>query len=200
MPMLQKATRTEEYEDLVANPVSINGSTNFLSIPSEPDYTTAFAGVASAEVETEMVDEFANEQALPADYDQLVRAKTALEEQMASRLRELEVQITKAREQKLQTIVGEIQSKIADFGLSPEQVFPGLVFRKARVFRDKYRNPETGETWTGRDEPPHWIAGKDYSAFKIQQATGNKRRKNEAAKAEHFKQAEKTKNSDDMFN
>ena len=31
----------------------------------------------------------------------------------------------------------------------------------------KYKNPSTGETWTGRGKAPKWIAGKDRTKFLI---------------------------------
>ncbi|WP_244321753.1 H-NS family nucleoid-associated regulatory protein [Burkholderia reimsis] len=31
----------------------------------------------------------------------------------------------------------------------------------------KYRNPATGEAWSGRGRPPEWIAGHDRSQFEI---------------------------------
>jgi DNA-binding protein H-NS len=31
----------------------------------------------------------------------------------------------------------------------------------------KYRNPSTGETWTGRGKAPKWIEGRDRSSFVI---------------------------------
>ena len=31
----------------------------------------------------------------------------------------------------------------------------------------KYRNPSTGETWTGRGKAPKWIEGRDRSSFTI---------------------------------
>jgi DNA-binding protein H-NS len=33
--------------------------------------------------------------------------------------------------------------------------------------KPKYRNPDTGQTWTGHARPPAWIAGKDYADFEI---------------------------------
>jgi DNA-binding protein H-NS len=33
----------------------------------------------------------------------------------------------------------------------------------------KYRDPETGKTWSGRGRIPGWIAGKDRNAFLIEQ-------------------------------
>ncbi|MBD9530673.1 H-NS histone family protein [Comamonas sp. CMM01] len=31
----------------------------------------------------------------------------------------------------------------------------------------KYRNPETGDTWTGRGKEPVWIRGQDREAYLI---------------------------------
>ncbi|WP_100378457.1 H-NS family nucleoid-associated regulatory protein [Polynucleobacter brandtiae] len=31
----------------------------------------------------------------------------------------------------------------------------------------KYRNPNTGDTWTGRGKAPKWIEGRDRSSFLI---------------------------------
>ena len=31
----------------------------------------------------------------------------------------------------------------------------------------KYRNPATGETWTGRGKPPKWIQGQNRDSFLI---------------------------------
>ncbi|WP_426116738.1 H-NS family nucleoid-associated regulatory protein [Massilia sp. PWRC2] len=31
----------------------------------------------------------------------------------------------------------------------------------------QFKNPETGETWTGRGRAPRWLAGKDKEAYRI---------------------------------
>jgi DNA-binding protein H-NS len=31
----------------------------------------------------------------------------------------------------------------------------------------QFKNPETGETWTGRSRAPRWLAGKDRDAYRI---------------------------------
>ncbi len=38
---------------------------------------------------------------------------------------------------------------------------------KGQTVAPKYRDPETGKTWTGRGVAPKWIAGKDREAFVI---------------------------------
>jgi DNA-binding protein H-NS len=41
------------------------------------------------------------------------------------------------------------------------------VGKKRGKVAPKYKNPATGETWTGRGKAPKWIAGKDRSKFTI---------------------------------
>jgi DNA-binding protein H-NS len=41
------------------------------------------------------------------------------------------------------------------------------VGKKRGKVAPKYKNPATGETWTGRGKAPKWIAGKDRSKFAI---------------------------------
>jgi DNA-binding protein H-NS len=41
------------------------------------------------------------------------------------------------------------------------------VGKKRGKVAPKYKNPVTGETWTGRGKAPKWIAGKDRSKFAI---------------------------------
>jgi DNA-binding protein H-NS len=36
-----------------------------------------------------------------------------------------------------------------------------------RAAEAKYRNPKTGETWSGRGRPPRWIEGRDRKPFRI---------------------------------
>jgi DNA-binding protein H-NS len=58
---------------------------------------------------------------------------------------------------------------IEQHGLSASDLFS----RKAGVkgaggkVAPKYRNPATGETWTGRGKAPKWIEGKDRSGYLI---------------------------------
>jgi len=41
------------------------------------------------------------------------------------------------------------------------------VGKKRGKVAPKYKNPATGETWTGRGKAPKWIAGKDRSKYAI---------------------------------
>jgi DNA-binding protein H-NS len=55
-----------------------------------------------------------------------------------------------------------------NIGMTPEQLMDGI---PQRVFpnagKPKYRNPETGKTWSGYGTVPMWIRGKDRTPFLI---------------------------------
>jgi DNA-binding protein H-NS len=69
-------------------------------------------------------------------------------------------------------LIAEARAKIArialNVGLSAEEILamkPGR-FHAGRG-EPKYRNPETGKTWSGLGTVPGWIKGKDRAAFLI---------------------------------
>lgn len=44
---------------------------------------------------------------------------------------------------------------------------PGDLFVPDKPANVRYRNPKTGETWTGRGRAPRWIEGRDRKPFEI---------------------------------
>jgi DNA-binding protein H-NS len=58
---------------------------------------------------------------------------------------------------------------IEQYGLNASDLFSrkaGLKSGGGKV-APKYRNPATGDTWTGRGKAPKWIDGKDRSSYLI---------------------------------
>ncbi len=85
---------------------------------------------------------------------------------------ELDKQINDARRQELSAAVAQVRNLVAEYGLTAQDVFP--TGRGARAsstsgvkVAPKYRNPETGETWTGRGKAPKWIQNQDREKFAI---------------------------------
>lgn len=78
---------------------------------------------------------------------------------------QLEKQIQEARNKELSEAVGKVRSLVAEFSLSAEDVFPPARSKRAastgNKVAPKYRNPQTGDTWTGRGKAPKWIAGEE---------------------------------------
>lgn len=65
-------------------------------------------------------------------------------------------------------LVKEFDLTAYELGLVPVQQLPAAPGRKPRTFRPKapsaptaprYRDPATGQTWSGRGRPPAWLVG-----------------------------------------
>lgn len=95
----------------------------------------------------------------PVSYKDLIEKRNALDAQIeALRKEEMSGAITKARE------------LVATFGLTEADVFPSgrkASGSKGTTVAAKYRNPATGETWTGRGKAPKWIRDEDRAKFAI---------------------------------
>ncbi len=84
----------------------------------------------------------------------------------------LEQKIKEARETELASAVAMVREIVAEYSLTQDDVFPkGRTQRTSPAsgssVAPKYRNPETGQTWTGRGKPPLWIKDKDRAQFAI---------------------------------
>lgn len=100
--------------------------------------------------------------------------QTSYKELMAQR-DALEQQIQAARKVELAEAVSKVRSIVTEFSLTSEDVFaPARGQRKAsssgHKVEAKYRNPTTGDTWTGRGKAPKWIANEERQKFLIQPA------------------------------
>ena len=84
----------------------------------------------------------------------------------------LEQQIEKARREELASAVAQVRELVAEHGLTQQDVFPSGRGGRASAaagtkVAPKYRDPATGQTWTGRGKPPKWIQGQDRAKFAI---------------------------------
>ena len=80
----------------------------------------------------------------------------------------LEIQIKEARARELSDAIALVRKTIDEFGLTASDVFRPSASKGSKV-EPKYRNPATGETWTGRGKPPVWIRNEDREQFRIKQ-------------------------------
>ncbi len=85
----------------------------------------------------------------------------------------LETQIVQVRQAELADAVAKVKALVAEFGLTTQDIF-GKGARTAKAastsktpVAPKYRDPATGQTWTGRGKAPKWIDGKDRAQFVI---------------------------------
>lgn len=92
----------------------------------------------------------------------------------------LEKKAEELRRQELKTIIAQVRQVIVDYGLTPADLGLGATRgvpgrrraaptrRAATVGVARYRDPKSGQTWTGKGRPPAWIAAaKNRDAFLI---------------------------------
>ena len=93
-----------------------------------------------------------------ASYQELLAQKEALEKQILE---------AKAREKA--EGVAKAKAIIEQYNLTASDLFnrKGPTGSRGGKVAAKYRNPNTGETWTGRGKAPKWIDGQNRAQFAI---------------------------------
>ena len=94
---------------------------------------------------------------------------------VVAKIAELQRQAEELKKQERKAVIKEVKTKIAEFGLTAADL--GLAGKQAiakapSAVKAKYRNPVTGETWSGRGIAPRWVqdaerAGKARESFLI---------------------------------
>ena len=83
----------------------------------------------------------------------------------------LEAQISKTRQSELSDAISKVKALVAEHGLTQKDVFGSPKGTKkssgSGKVAAKYRDPSSGQTWTGRGKAPKWIDGQDRSRFQI---------------------------------
>lgn len=80
----------------------------------------------------------------------------------------LEQQIHEARRRELSAAVAQVRGLVTEYGLTQQDVFPtGRRSTSGMKVAPKYRNPATGQTWTGRGKAPRWIQNENREKFAI---------------------------------
>jgi DNA-binding protein H-NS len=88
-------------------------------------------------------------------------------QELLSQKAELERQIEAARKQELSDAISQIKTLMAQYGLTVDDLSSRASGGKASGGKSsaakgskvapKYRNPATGDTWTGRGRQPKWV-------------------------------------------
>ncbi len=82
----------------------------------------------------------------------------------------LELQISTARRDEVANAIAQVRVLIDEYALTQQEVFPSTRARSATSgtkVAPKYRDPASGQTWTGRGKAPKWIQNQDRSLFAI---------------------------------
>lgn len=81
-------------------------------------------------------------------------------QQLKNQIAKLEKEAAAARKVEAAEAVATIQALMAEFDLTAEDLGFKLVRKTAKAksaSTPKYRDPQTGKTWTGRGKPPAWM-------------------------------------------
>ncbi|HZZ09878.1 MAG TPA: H-NS histone family protein [Paraburkholderia sp.] len=89
--------------------------------------------------------------------------------QLTAQLEKLHKEVALAREKEVAQAIADIKQKVVEYDLTAEELgfsSKPAASRKAPSMA-RYRNPKTGETWSGRGRSPGWLAGKNRERFLI---------------------------------
>lgn len=94
-----------------------------------------------------------------------------------AQIAKLEKEAEALRRQELKNVIAQVRQVVAEYGLTAADLglsggrgaARGGKARRASTGAARYRDPATGQTWTGRGRPPAWIAdAEDRDAFLIE--------------------------------
>lgn len=78
-------------------------------------------------------------------------------QELIAQQQELARQIEAARKAEVSDAVAQIRKLMAEYNLSVDEITEKASSKKGAKVAAKYRNPETGDTWTGRGRQPKWV-------------------------------------------
>ena len=90
---------------------------------------------------------------------------TSLQELLAQK-EALEQQIAQLKKAERADALQNARSLVETFDLTVDELF-GKQKSSGKAVAVKYRNAETGETWTGRGRAPRWLEGKNSEDFAV---------------------------------
>lgn len=75
-----------------------------------------------------------------------------------------------ARKDEMNGAIQKIKELMQQHGVTVDDLSSGSRTKPAKAktsVAPQFKNPETGETWTGRGRAPRWLDGKDREQFRI---------------------------------
>ena len=90
---------------------------------------------------------------------------------LLSQIETLQNQVAEVRQKEVGDAIAKVRAMIDEYQLTASDVFPGgktkSSTKKTGKVAAKYRDPLTGNTWSGRGLAPKWMAGKNKADYLI---------------------------------
>ncbi|MBB3255865.1 DNA-binding protein H-NS [Paraburkholderia bannensis] len=94
--------------------------------------------------------------------------------ELKAQIARLQAQADEARRNEIADVIAMIREKIAEYGLSAQDLGFAVTVAARRgrppkkaPLPPRYQDPKSGATWSGRGKPPKWIAGKNRERYLI---------------------------------
>jgi DNA-binding protein H-NS len=98
--------------------------------------------------------------------------------ELLAQQKELELQLEKARQNEVDEVVGKIRDAIGVYEISPLDLYSRKELQAALGSKGgkvkgegsvpvKYRDPESGATWSGRGRMPRWLTPETLDQFAV---------------------------------
>lgn len=133
----------------------------------EPEDKTPISEVTSGAAVVEDTDtpNVDTQAAGPIDIDKLTV------EELQRHQEEIDQKIREKQEAQKQAVIQQIVDVVNTFHIPVDELVDALgglhIKRKGTKAIQKYQDPETGATWSGRGKEPNWIRGKDREQFLV---------------------------------
>ena len=90
---------------------------------------------------------------------------------LLSQIESLQSQVAEVRQREVGDAIAKVRAIIDEYQLTAADIFPGSraksAPKKSGKVAAKYRDPLTGNTWSGRGLAPKWLAGKNKADYLI---------------------------------
>ena len=88
--------------------------------------------------------------------------------EIQAQIEQLQQQAAAQRENELSGAIQQIRDLMQEYGITVDDLQSkakkGVAKKAGSV---QFRDPKTGETWSGRGRMPNWLSGKDKEKFRV---------------------------------
>lgn len=91
-------------------------------------------------------------------------------QEIQAQIATLKEQAAAQRQQEMAGAIQQIQSLMSEYDISVDdflKITKGKSNNKAKNGTVAFKDPESGNTWSGRGRKPNWLSGRDAEQFRV---------------------------------